>query len=89
MPRPQKPVIWLLMYLHSAIEAQMTSVPETTIAELRDWLLHEHDFNASIGTAWNTLSRLGLTKRSRSAQPNKPVPILSKPGASGANYSLT
>jgi transposase len=90
-PRPQKPpVVRLLVHLHGAIAAQMASVPETTIAELRDWLLCEHRVSASMGTVWNTLSRLGLTlKKSRSAPPNKRVPILSKRAASGANCSLS
>ena len=61
-PRPQKPpVLRLLVHLHAAIAAEMVRRPDTTIAELRDWLAREHNVSASMGTVWKTLSRLGLT----------------------------
>jgi transposase len=61
-PRPQKPpVVRLLVHLHEAIGTRMASVPDTTMADLRDWLLREHGVSASMGTVWNTLFRLGLT----------------------------
>jgi hypothetical protein len=42
-PRPQKlPVMRLLVYLHDAIAAEIAARSETTIAELREWLLREH-----------------------------------------------
>jgi transposase len=88
-PRPQKPpVIRLLVHLHAAIAAEMAGRPETTIAELRDWLRRKHGVNASMGTVWNTLSRLGLTlKKSRSERPSRRVPTLPKPAVSGASCS--
>ena len=71
-PRPQKPPVpRLLVHLHDAIAAEMAAKPETTIAELRDWLLRQHGVSSGMGTVWSTLSRLGLTlKKSRSARPS-------------------
>jgi transposase len=65
----------LLVHLHDAIAAEIAARSETTIAELREWLLREHGVSASMATVWATLSRLGLTlKKSRSVQPSKRVP---------------
>ena len=84
-PRPQKPpVVRRLVHLHDAIAAKVARVPETTIAELRDWLQREHDVSASMGTVWNTLSRLRLTlKKSRCVQPSRRVPMSRKRAGSG------
>ncbi len=85
-PRPQKPpVARLLVHLHEVISAEMARRPETTIAELRDWLHRQHGVLAGMGTVWKTLSQLGLTlKKSRSARPSRHVPMLPKRGAPGA-----
>ena len=90
-PRPQKPpVMRLLVHVHDAILAEMALRPETTIAELRDWLRIQHGASASMGTVWRTLSRLGLTlKKSRSGRPSRRVPISSKHAAFGVSYSLS
>lgn len=88
-PRPQKPpVVRLLVHLHDAIAVEVARRPETTIAELRDWLRRKHGVSASMGTVWITLRRLGLTlKKSRSGRPSRRVPILPKPAAPGASCS--
>jgi len=88
-PRPQKPpVMRLLVHLHDAIAAEIAARSETTIAELREWLLREHGVSASMATVWATLSRLGLTlKKSRSMQPSKRVPISPKRAGPGVNCS--
>ena len=87
--RPQRPpVVRRVVHLHDAIAAQMMRLPETTIAELREWLLQEHGVRAGMETVRNTLSRLGLTrKKSRSARPNRSVPTSPKPAGSGASCS--
>ena len=84
-PRPQKPpVARLLVHLHGAIAVEMTRRPETTIAELRDWLHARHGVLAGMSTVWKTLSGLGLTlKKSRSAPPSKRAPTLPRRGVPG------
>ena len=48
-PRPQRPpVVRRVAHLHEAVAAQMMRPPETTIAELREWLLQEQ----GSGPAW-------------------------------------
>lgn len=88
-PRPQKPpVMRVLVHLHDVIAAEMTAHPETTIAELRDWLLRMHRVSASMGTVWTTLARLGLTlKKSPSGRPSRRALISLKPAAPGASCS--
>jgi hypothetical protein len=44
-----------------AIEAQVTSRPDATIAELRAWLAETHQVSASTGLMWKTLAALDLT----------------------------
>jgi transposase len=85
-PRPQKPpVARLLVHLHEAIAAEIARRPETTIAEMRDWLQRQHGVLAGMGTVWKTLSRLGLTlKKSRCARPNRRAPTLPRRAAPGA-----
>lgn len=88
-PRPQKPpAVRLLVQLHDVITSEMTRRPETTIAELRDWLRRMHGVSASMGTVWTTLRRLGLTlKKSRSGQASRREPTLPRPAAPGARCS--
>ncbi len=88
-PRPQKPpVVRLLVHLHDAVAAEMANRPETTLAELRDWLMRRHDVSVSMGTVWKTLSRPKLTLKSRSERPSRGVPILPKRAVSGVSCSL-
>jgi transposase len=47
--------------LHGAIEAQVISRPDATIAELRAWLLETHEVSASTGLINKTLAALDLT----------------------------
>src|ERR1700684_3657333 len=47
-----------LAALQGAIEAQVTSRPDATIAELRAWLAETHQVSASTGLMWKTLAAL-------------------------------
>ena len=68
-----------LAALQGAIEAQVTSHPDATIAELRAWLAETHKVSASTGLMWKTLAALDLTvKKSRSALPSRTVRTLPK-----------
>lgn len=42
------------------LRARLEAVKDTTLEELRNWLLHEHGITISIGALWNTLERMGL-----------------------------
>jgi transposase len=71
--------------LHDAIAAQVASVPDATIAELRAWLSATHKVSASTGLMHLTLVRLGQTfKKSRSERPSRIVLTSPKPGSRGA-----
>jgi transposase len=60
--RPQRcHVVPKLSGLYPAILAQVTSRPDTTIAELRAWLLETHKVSASVGLMNKTLAALDLT----------------------------
>jgi transposase len=50
-----------LAALQGAIEAQVISRPDATIAELRAWLSETHQVSASTGLMWKTLAALNLT----------------------------
>lgn len=86
-PRPRKPpVARLLTPLHAAIAAEMVRRPETTLAEMRDWLQCRHGVLASMGTVWKKLSQLGLTlKKSRCVPPSRVAPTSPRRAASGAS----
>jgi transposase len=73
--RPQRcHVTPKLSGLHSAVEAQVHSRPDATIAELRAWLLEAHKVSASTGLMNKTLAALGPTyKKSRSTPPSEHV----------------
>jgi transposase len=74
-----------LLSLHEAIRAEVMARPDATIAELRRWLQETHKVYASEGLMHSTLVRLGLTyKKSRSARPNRTVPISPPPVPTGA-----
>jgi transposase len=77
-----------LAALHSAIEAQVRTRPDATIAELRTWLSETHKVSASTGLMWKTLATLDLTfKKSRSTLPSKTVRTLPKRAANGVASS--
>lgn len=64
-----------LMPLRDVILAHVARHPDTTIAELRDWLACEHGVRACRATIWKTLGRFGLTfKKSRSGRRSRIVP---------------
>jgi transposase len=74
--------------LYSAILAQVTSRPDTTIAELRAWLLETHKVSASVGLMNKTLAALDLTyKKSPFTLPSKRVRTLPRHASNGANSS--
>jgi transposase len=74
--------------LHGAIGAQVTSLPDATIAELRAWLLATHKVSASTGLMHKTLVRLGLSfKKSPCGRPNRIAPTLPRPAPRGARTS--
>ena len=77
-----------LAALQGAIEAQVISRPDATIAELRAWLSETHQVSASTGLMWKTLAALNLTvKKSRSTRPSKTVRTLPKHALNGAKSS--
>ena len=55
-----------LAALHGAIETQVTTCPDATIAELRAWLSTTHQVSASTGLMWKTLAALDLTFKKKS-----------------------
>jgi transposase len=71
---------------HAAIAAQVRERPDVTLAELCAWLLGQFGISASLSTMWNTVRRLGLTrKKSASKPPSRRAPILPKRAACGAS----
>jgi transposase len=54
---------------HAAIAAEVARRPDVTLAELRAWLLENHQLTASLGLMHNTLVRLGLTHKKRVGGP--------------------
>jgi transposase len=58
--------------LYAAIRQHGAERGDTTIEELRAWLLATHQVAASVGLIWHTLKLLGLTlKKSRSGPPSR------------------
>ena len=47
--------------LHGAIQTEVSTRPDATIAELRAWLAKTHKVSASNGLMWKTLAALDLT----------------------------
>jgi transposase len=77
-----------LAALQGAIEDQVTSRPDATIAELRAWLSETHKVSASTGLMWKTLAALDLTlKKNRSTLPSRTVRTLPKHAQNGAKSS--
>ena len=87
--RPQRcQMVPKLSGLYPAILAQVTNRPDTTIAELRAWLLETHKVSASTGLMNNTLAALDLTfKKSPSTLPSKRVWTLPRHAPNGASSS--
>src|ERR1700688_4724006 len=64
-----------LAALHGAIQTQVTTRPDATIAELRAWLSKNHQVSASTGLMWQTLAAADLTfkkKSLRAAEQDRP-----------------
>ena len=77
-----------LTALHDAIQTQVTTQPDATIAELRTWLLQTHKVSASTGLMWKTLAALNLTvKKSRCMPPSRTVRTLPKRAVNGGTSS--
>ena len=87
--RPQRcHVVPKLSALHPAIEAQIASRPDATVAELRAWLLETHEISASTGLINKTLAALDLTfKKSPFTLPSKRVRTLPRRASNGASSS--
>jgi transposase len=74
---------------NDVLRARIEAVPDTTIDELRSWLLSEHKIKVCNACVWKQLGRLGLTlKKSRSAPPSKIGRMSRKQGTSGAAINL-
>jgi len=57
---------------YAALRAHVAERGDTTIEELRAWLLATHQVAASVGLIWHTLKLLGLTrKKSHCGPPSK------------------
>jgi transposase len=57
---------------YAAIRGRIAERGDTTIEELRAWLLATHQVAASVGLVWSTLKLLGLTlKKSRCEPPSR------------------
>ena len=68
-----------------AILAHIEAHPDATMAELRDWLISEHDVRVCLATVWKTRGRFGLTfKKSRFEQRSRIAPTWSPAGRRGA-----
>ena len=77
-----------LAALHGAIEVQVRTRPDATIAELQAWLSETHKVSASAGLMCKTLATLDLTfKKSRSTLPSKTVRTLPKRAPNGVASS--
>src|SRR6201988_180954 len=71
-----------------ALRARVMSKPDATLAELRAWLLAEHNLKVSVGCLWKRLRQLGLTlKKSHCAPPSKIAPTSPRPAVNGVRAS--
>jgi transposase len=50
------------------VRARLEVVKDTTLEELRRWLLQEHGIKISIGALWNSVQRLGLSFKKKRAR---------------------
>jgi transposase len=71
-----------------ALRAKVREEPDTTLEELRAWLLQEFGVSISIGALWATLDRLGLRLKKRQAmrpsRSDRTSPPPARPGASAS-----
>jgi transposase len=73
---------------YAAIRAYVAERGDTTIAELRTWLLATHQVAASVGLIWHTLKLLGLSlKKSRCGPRNRIDRTSPRPERNGARTS--
>jgi transposase len=73
---------------HAAIRAQVTTVPDLTIAELRGWMLATHAISVSHAVMWETLRRLKLSLKKRPGMPpSRRVPMSPPRASSGGSGS--
>jgi transposase len=49
------------------LRARLTEVPDSTLEELRSWLLEIHGIKICIGTLWNTLKRMAVSLKKNRA----------------------
>jgi len=72
----------------AALHAEIRARPDATLAELRCWLFETRGVSVSVGCLWNTLDRLGLTrKKSRSTRRSRTAPMSPPHARSGALHS--
>ena len=61
--------------LEGAIAARVAAGNDATLAQLRDWIEHEHGVRVGITTTFHTLARLQLTLKKRACmRPSSTVP---------------
>jgi transposase len=71
------------------LRGRVAAVPDTTIDELRLWLLSEHKIKVGNTCVWTQLGRLGLTLKKRlNERPSKIGRMSRKHGPSGAEINL-
>ena len=89
--RPQRGhVLPKLAAPYEAIQAEVASRPDATLAELCRWLAQTHQVTASSALMHGTLRKLGLThKKRRCTLPNKTVRTSPKLGPHGAMANPT
>ncbi len=76
--------------LHPAIAAEIAAYPDTTIAELRQWLSRTHAVTASQSLVFKTLAQLGLTHKKRpSTPPSRNASMSLRRAPNGARSSPT
>jgi transposase len=74
---------------HDAIRERVLAVPDTTLEELKAWLLETRDVEASVTLIWETLRLLDLTlKKRRSTRPSKIVRMSRVPAGAGGGNSV-
>ena len=68
----------------AALEAQIETHPDLTLAALQAWLLAEHGVRLSNGAMWSAVARLGLSfKKRRSVRANRTARMSRRGAACG------
>lgn len=67
-----------LIGLHGAIAARITAKPDSTIDELRTWLVTTHAMTASKGLVFKTLADLRLTHKKSPSTPQNRRALMSR-----------